>query len=288
MLRPVMRLHPATTGILLLVVCFLSACSGDDPSQPNSGPVPSFDSIWPAGVGRYWVYDQVVDEYEGGATVYDRAEDIPDLPSMAQLYADLQTDPSGALLASADTRFGSRMTADLTANPDTTVMACENYVVDPGIYESPPLGLSVGTQWRFSSDRIAVYSSRFLQWVHLDGALTPGHEFSTPLAEGLADGIVLHNRVWRVRSFDVMGETVAGCLECFYVLDMGVQRSTDESGEINGYFRGYGYGVVIYAPEVGPVYCKEKRLFAPDSILQDVPSGMFVREAVLEERGIAR
>ncbi len=182
MLRPVMRLHPATTGILLLVVCFLSACSGDDPSQPNSGPVPSFDSIWPAGVGRYWVYDQVVDEYEGGATVYDRAEDIPDLPSMAQLYADLQTDPSGALLASADTRFGSRMTADLTANPDTTVMACENYVVDPGIYESPPLGLSVGTQWRFSSDRIAVYSSRFLQWVHLDGALTPGHEFSTPLA----------------------------------------------------------------------------------------------------------
>jgi hypothetical protein len=258
-------------GRAILLMMLVAGCSGDDPSRPGSGSVPTFENIWPVGVGRYWTYDLTEEGYEEETTLYDRVEDVPALPDMEELYADLHSDPPGAELESSSASIHYSVSADLTTDPDTAVMAFDYSVVN---------------EWRRSSDRIATYGGGYLQWVHLDGGLTPGHEFSVQLAAGLADDIFLHNRVWRSRSFEVMDTTYTGCVECFYIIDMGISQVTGEDGSIRGYLRDYRYGMVIYAPVVGPVYCKEMRPLGP-SFIQDDFVALEVREAVLREFGMS-
>lgn len=276
---------PVMSRVVFLVI-LVAGCSGDDPGEPGGG-VPTFETIWPVGVGRYWDYALTEARHAGGAATYASLEDVPDLPDLEELYADLQADPPGAPLESSSASLRCLVTADLTADPDTTVMVFDYAVVNHEGYASMPLGLSMGPQWRRSRDRIAIYSGGYLQWVHLDGVLTRGHEFTVQLVPALADDIFLHVRVWRSRSFGVMGTTQAGCLECFYLIDMGIVQAVNENGEGGGFFRAYRYGIVIYAPEVGPVYCREKCLVGPDNMIRDDLGALVVREAVLQGAGLA-
>ena len=263
------------TICLLLVI---SGCSDDSPTQVNSGTSPTFDNIWPAAVGYFWQYSLDDRLYEGGSPSYDHPEDIPPIPAIDDLYADLKVDQPGAALEIESGTLRWDITADATVDPDTTVMTVDATLQGLVGYPRPPQGLKMGRSWRHSGDRIASYGSGYFQWLHLDGDLTPGYEFAAEFVVGLADDILLTNRIWSIRSFNVAGTTYPNCVESFYLLDMGIQEGTDENNQSTGFFHSYEYGVIIYAPEVGPVYCKAKFLAAPDIVL--------VREATLQDFGI--
>ena len=66
-------------------------------------------------------------------------------------------------------------------------------------------------------------------------------------------------RVWRTFRYSVLDIAYSNCIECFYVLDEGVQRE-GTAYETEGYYRKYTYGVVVYAPELGPVYFHEMNM----------------------------
>lgn len=276
-----------TNCCIHLAICLpliISGCSDDTPTQLSSGTGPTFDNIWPAAVGHFWLYDLDDRLYEGGNPPYDRLEDIPPIPAIDDLYADLKVDQPGAPLEIESGTLRWDITADATVDPDTTVMTVDATFQGLAGYPRPPQGLKMGPSWRHSGDRIASYGYGYFQWLHLDGDLTPGHEFTAELAEGLADDILLTSRIWSIRSYNVAGTTYPNCVESFYLLDMGIQQGTDENGETTGFIHTYEYGVIIYAPEVGPIYCKAKFVSGPDNF--NVASGtLHVRVATLQDFG---
>lgn len=246
---------------LPLAICLAAAfsgCSDDDPARPISGTRATFDNIWPATVGQHWIYDLKGQLHTEDYLVYERPEDIPPIPPMEDLYADLGVVIDRTPVEETRGTFRQVITSDATVDPDTVVMNVELIIQNQEGYPSPPWGLGMGPSWRHSGDRIASYGYGQLGWVHLEGSLEPGHEFTTTWSEGPARFDTLFSRIWRTRSFDVMGQSISNCVECFYVRDMGIQQATDENGDPQGYFQAYMYGMVVFAPEIGPVYCKEK------------------------------
>jgi len=95
-------------------------------------------------------------------------------------------------------------------------------------------------------------------WTYLEGELKPGRSFSLQLVAGLADDIWLHARIWSVQTRRLDGTRYANLLECMYVIDLGLQTMMDDSGEPAGSVRPYIYGTVWYAPQIGPVGCRER------------------------------
>lgn len=95
-------------------------------------------------------------------------------------------------------------------------------------------------------------------WVYLEGPLRAGREFSLQLLTGLADDIWLHGRIWSVGTRWIAGQRYAKIVECLYVVDLGEQSMVDEEGEPAGTMRSFIYGTVWYAPEIGPVGCRER------------------------------
>ena len=269
--------------MMICLAIIINGCSDDDPAQPGSQIYLTFENIWPAAVGQYWVFDLDEKQFEGGNLAYDRLEDVPPLPTMTQLYAALQDENLSVPLEAHSGTMRWEVTSDATVHPDTTVMEVESHIDILEGNPRSPHGLGMGPSWRHSGNRIASYGFGQLGWVHLEGSLKPGHEFEVQLAEGLAQDIWLTSRIWKMRSFEVMGQVVPNCVECFYVLDMGIQQGTDENGEPLGFSHPYKYGVTIYAPEIGPVYCKEKFLTGPDN--EWAGGTMFVRVATLVNRG---
>lgn len=271
---------------IFLAICLasvISGCSDDNPTTPTSGVRPTFDNIWPAAVGQFWAFELDERRFEGGSRAYDRPEDVPPIPTMAELYAALRNDNLGVPLEVHSGSLRWDVTSDATVDPDTTMMVVESYIENLEGNPSAPHGLGMGPSWRHSGDRIASYGYGHLGWIHLEGSLKSGHEFAVQLAEGLAQDIWLTSRIWKIRSYSVMGQDYPNCVECFYVLDMGIQQGTDENGEPLGFFHPYKYGVTIYAPEIGPVYCKEKYLRGPDN--EWTGGTLFVRVATLGDRG---
>jgi hypothetical protein len=260
-----------------LTICLpliISGCSDDTPTNLNSGTSPTFENIWPAAVGHFWLYSLDDRLYDGGSLPYDDPEGIPPIPTFDDLYADLKVDQPGAPLGIGSGTMRWDITADATVDPDTTVMTVDNTYQGTAGY---PRGLNMGPSWRHSGDRIASYGPGYFHWLYLDGDLTPGHEFTAELGVGLADDILLTSRIWSIRSYNVAGTTYPNCVEVFYLLDMGIQEEADENGESAGFAQYYEYGVIIYAPDVGPVYSKAKSLLHTEDVN--------VREATLQDFG---
>jgi hypothetical protein len=80
------------------------------------------------------------------------------------------------------------------------------------------------------------------------------------LVPSLADSVYLYGKIKSQATFTAGGLAFDNCVECMYAVDMGVQVMTDEEGTIIGKFRTWDYGVVIYAPTIGPIYSHERRL----------------------------
>lgn len=249
------RCVPRVTCIAacVLTMAVLLGCGDDSPTVPRNDVEPSFDNIWPAAVGNHWTYDVTTYPIAGVDTLYVSAADVPPIPSMEDLYAAL-----GATQADADAplergTFHLRFSEDISPNAETLAMRMANETVDISGSPYPPSPLWLGLAWFRTATRI-LYSIGSVGWVHLDGSLAPGHEFSVEIPSIVATELA--TRVWRTREYSALGTEYGNCIECFYVLDAGVHR-VGTAYETQGYYREYGYGVIVYAPELGPVYCHE-------------------------------
>jgi hypothetical protein len=117
-----------------------------------------------------------------------------------------------------------------------------------------------GGVWEKTSEWIGTYGvlDRLLAWKFLTANLNPGTEFSHQLIPSMADDVFLHCRVLRRFEFSTEIGEFQNAIACLYVLDYGISIALNTEGQRLGYTRNFGYGVVIYAPTVGPVYSHER------------------------------
>jgi hypothetical protein len=119
-----------------------------------------------------------------------------------------------------------------------------------------------GGVWEKTAEWIGTYGDidQHLAWKFLTSNLRPGTEFSHQLLPSIADDLWLYGRIKRVFNAGTDVGVLRNSLECYYIIDYGISHFTTPSGGSLGYTRSIGYGVVVYAPTVGPVYCHERGL----------------------------
>ena len=106
-----------------------------------------------------------------------------------------------------------------------------------------------------------------LAWLYLDANLSPRSEFEFQLVPSLADDVFLLCRILRRTTIDTQVGRLHYAIECLYVVDYGVAQVFDQQGV--GYFRLVDYGIVTYAPDLGPVQCLERRFEGPGTLPGD-------------------
>ena len=117
-----------------------------------------------------------------------------------------------------------------------------------------------GGAWAKSDQWIGSYGDldTRLAWKYLESNLSRGHEFTHQLVPAIDDDAFLHCRVQRRLTWNTNLGSHRNAIECLYLIDYGVTHATGQDGLPTGYWRDIDYGVVVYAPEVGPVYCYER------------------------------
>lgn len=113
-------------------------------------------------------------------------------------------------------------------------------------------------------------------WVYLEGDLAVGAQFSLKLVPDLAADIWLYGQVWSIGDRTVGGVVWPNVLECMYAIDLGLSVLTDESGTAIGEFRSYIYGTTFFAPEFGPIAGRERRILAPQQIMDGPEAGTVI------------
>lgn len=247
----------------VVITSALLGCGGDNSAAPRNEAAPTFDNIWPAAAGNHWSYR--LDTYYVAVpeTLYATSVEVPEVPSMEFLYAALSAPIAGPPEAAGRGEYHLRFIEDISPNADMIVMrATKETQIVTGAPDSP-LPLSVISLWMRTATQIGGTWPGSANWVHLDESLAPGHEFTKEMQLGEGDGR-LTSRVWRTRSYSALGKTYSNCIECFYVLDYGVYP-VGTAYETVGYCRPFAFGVIIFAPELGPVYCHERIFYGTDT-----------------------
>jgi len=265
----------------------LPACSDDsNPESPSGIPVPTLDNVWPNEDGNFWEYE-LTNETRSWTdfTLYENAEDVPPIPPLQTLYEELGNIPEGPVFETIAGTLHMKFNGEITNDVGVTAQR-KTMVIDPGgsgLWAPHLLGTEI---WQKQAVRIVGFSlyTAVPTWIYLESNLSSGHQFQCDIAPGLADA-TMTGRVWRRCRIEINGTSLKNCLECFYLVDLGVQMATNESGELIGYLRDYWYGVVVYAPEIGPVYCHERCQLFGNPVLQDQPAGILDIKATLVDYG---
>ena len=265
-------------ALCLCALCVLPACD-DDPTSPPFTFDPVLAELWPHQDGTAWTYQltqALCPATEPG--FYENVEDVPPLPSIDALVADLRCalacEPEAVVTGTHHLSFDG--TVEIT--PEITAQRLRGLVVPGTGYPDVPMPLEEAS-WRLEAARIAGYSPYVGEdpvWIYLADGLQPGAEFSLQILPGVSSDVILHGRITRHLELDVDGAVVP-CVECFYLLDMGVVTMVDEGGGTLGHAHPYRYGVVVYGRGVGPIRCLERRVEIRDGVLQD-PGGSAVTE----------
>lgn len=260
-----------------MAIAMLSGCGGDDPTAPRNDAAPNFENIWPAAVGNHWTYELSTSSSSVAETLYATAAEVPAVPPMEQLYEALRAPVGAAPVLDGSGTFQLRFVEDVSPNVDTVAMLLSKETLAASGEPAVPMALSKGSIWMRFATQIRYYGSGNIDWVHLIESLDPGYEFTVPVPF-LGRDASLTTKVWRTRSYSALGITYPNCIECFYVLDFGVVPY-GTAYEIDGYFRPFAYGVIVYAPELGPVYCHERMMYGT-SVWNDRTASLsdFVRD----------
>jgi hypothetical protein len=117
-----------------------------------------------------------------------------------------------------------------------------------------------GGAWEKTTEWIGTYGDvdTVLAWKFLETDLAPGHGFRHQLLSSVASDVFLDARILRHRTFRTSAGTFVKTIECLYRIDYGIMEVLDMDIPGKGYVRAFGYGVVVYAPTLGPVYCHER------------------------------
>jgi hypothetical protein len=149
---------------------------------------------------------------------------------------------------------------------------------------SPPLFLHGGA-WRRSTEYIGHYGmlDTDMSWIFLAANLRPGAMFRWQLVKELAPDVYLTGQVRRELSVATPAGRVERAIEVLYVLDYGVDGIGSDTGQGTDSLRVtrfFGYGSVVYAPNVGPVSLYERgpASFGPRWIYGWASSGLTLVE----------
>jgi len=116
-----------------------------------------------------------------------------------------------------------------------------------------------GMLWRVTDGAIeGIFGDDFFMgWKWLESDFSVGHEFLFQIH----DDFNLHSRVMGLGTHWTGSELVRDVVQVFYVWDLGVVGlRTIEDPDPIGYFRPLDYGVVYFAPGIGPVYSHSRHM----------------------------
>lgn len=235
-----------------LGIVMLGACSDDE-----GGPAPTMATIWPHADGSAWTYDVTA------TWIWDEGVVMPaTLPSLEALHADLQQPPPGPA-DSADTALFTfalnGMTATSAGMPVQAVAVSVEWLSSGEKVPFDRVGSQISTllggeAFAFADSGYYRYSTTSPEprWVYLEGELRPGTEFSYRQALDILPDWWLSGRIWSVGDREIGGQRYREVVECMYRLDLG------DAEYDGGTVRNVVYGVVFYAPQVGPVAWHER------------------------------
>jgi len=109
---------------VVLVLFVWSGCSEDsDPTVPNGGfvPGPTLENVWPNADGNSWSYAVNNVYYDcPDCGLYADPDDVPPMPSLEDLYADLESAPQYPVLGTASGTLSLQFNGlTVRANGDT-------------------------------------------------------------------------------------------------------------------------------------------------------------------------
>ncbi len=287
-----MRNRLIPTALLGACLALTAACnSGSD------GPPPTPQNIWPHADGSTWTYDLVTAILEDEPTRDAWPADLPSMSALRALLeqppAGTVAEADSGLytitldgLVTTETGItaqhlvesyeplapgkaagplvphGQRLLAlAALVRPELRDGAGSGKAAEPFGQVGVPGPMLLGG-YAFAFEDSGYYSygdvDTHHSWTYLETPLLPGTAFSQRLLAGLAGDLWLHGRIWSVRDRSFGGVRYRNVLECMYLVDLGLQALTDESGTPLGEFRSFVYGRVFYAPEVGPVAVQER------------------------------
>jgi hypothetical protein len=297
----------ALVATLLLTGCNDDDDCADCPPT-NLPPQPTLANIWPHVDGTQWVYDIEFNQHLG-PEFSDQPPPLPSfeelhaalqLPIPTELlesdeglyrlrFEGQLTTESGVtaqkLVGRIYTELGgpprivdsqrSLLLAIARARPDCRAAILAKLGLTPDAQKSlddahEPFFLGA---YAFAFEDSGYYGYGDLSdrhsWIYLEGDLAVGTEFSIQLVPELIDNAWLYGRIWAVGDRVVEGVAWSNVVECMYAIDLGVQTSTDENGEVIGSYRTYYYGATLFVPEFGPIACDERHVLAPEGVLGD-------------------
>jgi hypothetical protein len=252
------------------------------PDSTDVPPLPDWDEIFDL-LEIPLIGDSVVSAHGTYSMMFDGQATSGAGVTAQNLQVGFVLNPTGAAISvvevSAQAEFFRRLG---TARPDLAAkLPAAVSAQEPGqtISARSPL-LIHGGVWEKTSGWIGTYNDleQRLGWQFLTDELKPGTEFTYQLIPSMTDNAFLHCRIERQFTVETRLGDLPGAIECLYLADFGVSRVTDVLGNIMGYTHPIIYGVVVYAPTVGPVYCHERPLADTTDLI-----GVGDMELVLDE-----
>jgi hypothetical protein len=253
-------------------------------------------------------------------TLYATEEEVPPLPSFDYIEDLLEHHPIGDDVNTDVGIYRMRFDGDTTSDYGVTAQALKDtlYIADMAVARDGRLtrediilgrampdrrGMQAPTVWPLdAAEDILSYPLMIhggfwekndawigtyceidtnLCWKFLTLDLEPGSEFTHQLIPGLTDQVFLHSRVLSEEDAEFGGLVYPNALRCAYIIDYGVTWTDMPPGHA-GYYRVYDYGVVVYAPEVGPIYSYERALVETGN---DGSTGVGDKTLVLTDTG---
>jgi hypothetical protein len=272
----------------LLATALIIGCSENECPEPYCCiPDPTLDNVWPNGDQTAWTYEYVLRTWDfPELTEYDDIDSVPPAPTMDEIEDLLGNHPIGDNPESVEGIYRLKFDGDTTTAAGVTAQyLTEMLVTDDGLCLTeggrtraaghwhpaavgdfdtiPPHPLFLrGGVWEKTSGWIGTYGEldTLPDWKFLEANLTAGHEFTFELPWGDA---VLHCRILRRVDFATEIGVFEKAIECLYLLDPGILTFVGEFGDPYGWARTVDYGVVVYAPTVGPVYSYRRMFVQP-------------------------
>lgn len=289
-----LRYGPALTALALLALA--AGCETDsNPVAPKPPPAPTLQNLWPNGNGGGWTYRLVQRGWQDTAFhYYPSAADVPAAPSMTALRDIAGVQPIGPSASSDTARFTLRFSGTITTGAGVTAQNLTSTMAGypaPGLAVSAHepalarlararpdlaarLGLAASTRGLRALPRTIVDFPTFLHggawkrdtaWVgtYSDFDTVPafhflrtnfavGTEFSIPMYPTLAPDVILHALVLPPQLMTTPAGRFTNPVVVLYLIDYGVGHYTQ------GYWRELDYGIIAYAPAVGPVWSYER------------------------------
>ncbi len=302
--------------LMLLLPALLLLASCDDGGPPWSRHL-TLDRMWPAEDGLSWPYAWSQTLFSSDpVTTYPAPEQVPQIPSFDRAYGLLMTDDRAdgdgydlfyeLTLAGLDTTASGAIGQNLRetiynqAGPivtrDGRRWSPERFLRPSGRAAVPPGGAAKGPSgapfvrivvgptilhggvFEKTADHVGTYgdADQALAWLFLTGDLSVGSTFDLQLVPAYADDAWLHAQVRRRFDWMVNGRVWSDCLEVLYLVDYGVMDAA--AMDLTGYYRLFKVGTIVYAPDRGPIYSRER---GPIDVSLTDPHGWALHELSL-------